>query len=120
MKTTTLCPTWGADRRVCWASTSPRRTSGSNRPILVPWPGSATAEEVRDASCGVMPGTAGAMPEITVDRGWDEFDLAHVYTEMAPYLSAADADFRREYEEMQSAVTASQGAHDAPVHRRWI
>jgi broad specificity phosphatase PhoE len=80
----------------------------------------ATAEEVRDAICGMMPGTmTGAMPEITVDRGWDEFDLAHVYTEMAPYLSAADADFRREYEEMQSAVTASQGAHDAPVHRRW-
>lgn len=57
--------------------------------------------------------------EITVDPGWNEFDLAQVYTEMAPHLAASDADFRREYEEMQRALVASQGAHDAPVHRRW-
>ncbi len=38
---------------------------------------------------------------------------------MAPHLAAADADFRREYDEMQNAVAASHGAHDAPVHRRW-
>jgi broad specificity phosphatase PhoE len=76
----------------------------------------ATAGEVVDAMGRAMPS---AMPGITVDSGWDEFDLAQVYTEMAPHLSAADGDFRREYEEMQNAVAASQGAHDAPVHRRW-
>jgi broad specificity phosphatase PhoE len=34
-------------------------------------------------------------------------------------MAADDADFRREYEEMQRAVVSSRGAHDAPVHRRW-
>jgi broad specificity phosphatase PhoE len=66
-----------------------------------------TAEEV-------LPGA-----DIVTDSGWDEFNLDHVYTEFAPHLSAADADFRREYEAMQQAVVESQGAHDAPVHRRW-
>lgn len=85
------------------------------------WSGSlarqrATAEEVLGA---IGERTGCAVPVIRVDPGWDEFDLAQVYVEMAPHLAAADADFRREYEEMQSAVAASQGAHDAPVHRRW-
>lgn len=56
---------------------------------------------------------------VVVDPGWDEFDLAQVYTEYAPHLAAADAAFRREFDEMQAALEASQGAHDAPVHRRW-
>lgn len=56
---------------------------------------------------------------VTVDAGWNEFDLAQVYSEYAPHLAAADADFRREYEEMQEALAVSRGAHDAPVHRRW-
>jgi broad specificity phosphatase PhoE len=67
----------------------------------------ATAEEA-------LPGS-----QIIVDPGWDEFDLAQVYSELAPHLAANDADFRREYDEMQRAVAESQGAHDAPVHRRW-
>jgi broad specificity phosphatase PhoE len=76
----------------------------------------ATAEEVLGALR-----TAGSseIPAISVDPGWDEFDLAQVYVEMAPHLAAADADFRREYDEMQAAVAASQGAHHAPVHRHW-
>jgi len=56
---------------------------------------------------------------VIVDPGWNEFDLAQVYAEYAPHLAAADADFRREYDEMQAALEASLGAHDAPVHRRW-
>ena len=67
----------------------------------------ATAEEV-------LPGS-----KLTVDRGWDEFDLAQVYSEFAPQLADEDAEFRREYEEMRLAMAASGGAHDAPVHRRW-
>ncbi len=67
----------------------------------------ATAEET-------LPGA-----NIQVDPGWNEFDLAQVYSEYAPHLSAADDDFRREYEEMQVAIQESQGAHGAPVHRRW-
>lgn len=56
---------------------------------------------------------------VVVDPGWNEFDLAQVTVEYAPHLAAVDADFRREYEEMQSAIDASRGAHDHPVHRRW-
>lgn len=56
---------------------------------------------------------------VIADPGWNEFDLAQVYTEYAPHLAADDADFRREYEAMQQALVASRGSHDAPVHRRW-
>ena len=57
--------------------------------------------------------------QVIVDPGWNEFDLAQVYAEFAPHLAASDADFRREYDEMQQALAASRGAHDAPVHRKW-
>ncbi len=72
----------------------------------------ATAEEVREAM-------GGAVPEVVIDPGWDEFDLSHVYREMAPHLCADDPDFRREYAVMQQAMEDSQGAQDAPVHRKW-
>lgn len=72
----------------------------------------ATAEEVLSAM-------GGTVPEIAIDPGWDEFDLSHVYREMAPHLCADDPDFRREYEAMQRALEESQGAHDDPVHRKW-
>lgn len=57
--------------------------------------------------------------DVTVDPGWNEFDLAQVYAEYAPHLAADDPEFRREYEEMQAALVSSGGAHHAPVHRRW-
>lgn len=57
--------------------------------------------------------------EMIVDAGWNEFDLAQVYSEYAPHLSAADDDFRREYEEMRELARANRGAHEHPVHRRW-
>src|SRR5580692_5194160 len=38
---------------------------------------------------------------VTVDAGWDEFDLSHVYQELAPRLIADDEQFRIEYEAMQ-------------------
>jgi broad specificity phosphatase PhoE len=61
---------------------------------------------------------AGAL-NVIIDPGWNEFDLAQVYSEYAPHLSAADADFRREYGEMQAAIEASRGAADHAVHRKW-
>jgi len=57
----------------------------------------ATAEEVLSAM-------GGAVPEIAIDPGWDEFDLSHVYREMAPHLCGDDPDFRREYEAMLRAL----------------
>ena len=71
----------------------------------------ATGAEVLRAASTATP--------IEVDAGWDEFDLAHVYREMAPHLVRDDPDFAREFAEMQRAIVESQGKHAAPVHRRW-
>jgi broad specificity phosphatase PhoE len=64
---------------------------------------------------------AEALPdaEIKVDPGWDEFDLSHVYRELAPRLAADDEQFRVQYEDMQRDIADSQGAHHAAVHRKW-
>jgi broad specificity phosphatase PhoE len=80
----------------------------------------ATAEETL-AGMGLSTSMAGhsPAPQVIVDTGWNEFDLAQVYAGYAPHLSADDADFRREYEVMQAALTESRGAHDHPVHRKW-
>jgi broad specificity phosphatase PhoE len=53
--------------------------------------------------------------EITVDPGWDEFDLSNVYREFAPFLIQDDQQFRIEYEEMQQAIARQETA----VHRKW-
>lgn len=60
---------------------------------------------------------AEALPdaEVLVDPGWDEFDLSHVYRELAPRLIADDERFRIEYEEMQCAIQRQEAA----VHRKW-
>jgi len=52
---------------------------------------------------------------ITVDPGWDEFDLSHVYRELAPFLIQDDERFRIEYEEMQQAIARQEAA----VDRKW-
>ena len=59
-------------------------------------------------------------PEVSVDQGWDEFDLGRVYREIAPRLAAEDSEFRREYEEMREQVRASAGARGARIHRKWL
>jgi broad specificity phosphatase PhoE len=59
-------------------------------------------------------------PSIETDRGWNEFNLEQVSSELAPHLCAQDADFRREYEEMRDQVRISHGAHTARVHRKWL
>jgi broad specificity phosphatase PhoE len=57
--------------------------------------------------------------DIKVDAGWDEFDLSHVYRELAPHLIRDDEQFRAQYAEMQRDIELSRGSHDAPVHRKW-
>ncbi len=59
-------------------------------------------------------------PAISVDPGWDEFDLGRVYSEIAPRLCDDDAEFRREYEDMREQVRRSEGAHGARIHRKWL
>ena len=75
-----------------------------------------TAEGIRQAYVQ----NSVAFPEIQVDSGWDEFDLARVYREIAPQLSAEDPEFRREYSDMQEQVRISNGTHAARIHRKWL
>jgi broad specificity phosphatase PhoE len=48
-----------------------------------------------------------------------EFDLDHVYSELAPAIAKVDREFHREYEAMRAQVRASRGDPHAEVHRRW-
>jgi len=59
------------------------------------------------------------VPEIIVDPSWDEFDLDHVYKELAPVLCEEDPGFRREFESMRADLAAAGEEHAAEVHRRW-
>jgi broad specificity phosphatase PhoE len=74
-----------------------------------------TAEEV----LGAFADSGAPFPPLILDHGWDEFDLARVYQEIAPQLAQEDPGFRREYEEMRAQVEANVEAH-AAIHRRWL
>jgi broad specificity phosphatase PhoE len=74
-----------------------------------------TAEEVSRAFADAgIPFAA-----VTVDRGWDEFDLRQVHSDIAPQLCAEDPEFHHEYEQMLEQVRISAGVH-ANIHRRWL
>jgi broad specificity phosphatase PhoE len=75
-----------------------------------------TAEQISAAYADADVG----FPTVTVDSGWDEFDLGRVYREIAPLLAAEDPEFLHEYDEMREQVRVSQGAHGARIHRRWM
>jgi len=75
-----------------------------------------TAQEV----ASTFSGAGITFPTISVDPGWDEFDLGQVYDEIAPQLCAEDPEFRREYEEMLEQVRISAGTHADKVHRKWL
>jgi broad specificity phosphatase PhoE len=49
-------------------------------------------------------------PPIEVDPEWNEFDLDHVYSELAPVLCEEDAEFREHFEAMRI---------DREADRRW-
>ncbi len=74
-----------------------------------------TADEVLSAHSDA----GAAFPELTVDPGWNEFDLDHVYSQLAPILCEEDAAFRHEFETMRADLLAAGEQHDAAVHRRW-
>jgi broad specificity phosphatase PhoE len=80
------------------------------------WRQRQTSEQIRSAysESGIL------FPSLAIDRGWNEFHLQHVSSELAPHLCAEDADFRREYEEMLEQMRISEGAHTARVHRKWL
>jgi len=58
-------------------------------------------------------------PAISVEQGWNEFDLDHVYREIAPALCEEDAEFRREFAAMRAEIDEARDQHEAEVHRRW-
>lgn len=83
--------------------------------------GALARQQQTSGQIGAAYGDAGvSFPPVTVDSGWDEFDLGRVYREIAPLLAAEDPEFLREYDEMREQVRVSQGAHGARIHRRWM
>jgi len=70
-----------------------------------------TAEEVRRAyrEAGI------AVPEIVSDPQWNEFDMTGVFSEFAPLLSAADPQFKQDYEELMRKLEDA----DSPIHQAW-
>ncbi len=58
-------------------------------------------------------------PAPTHDPAWNEFDLDHIYQNLAPILAEEDPEFRAEYEAMQAEVHAAGTNTEAQVHRRW-
>lgn len=75
-----------------------------------------TAEQISAAYTDAQ----ASFPVLTVDPGWNEFDLGRVYSELAPVLSSEDIEFKREYEEMRRQVETSLGVQDASIHRKWM
>lgn len=57
-----------------------------------------------------------ALPGVIEDPHWSEFNLSAVYDELAPLLSAADPQFKREYDEMQR-LACDENSH---VQRTWL
>lgn len=83
--------------------------------------GSLTRQQQTAEQISAAYGEAGVgFPPVTVDPGWDEFDLGRVYREIAPLLAAEDPEFLQEYDEMREQVRVSQGAHGARIHRKWM
>jgi broad specificity phosphatase PhoE len=74
-----------------------------------------TAAEVRDAYAR----SQSSFPNIEIEERWNEFNLDHIYRELAPVLCGEDAEFRAQYESMRDDVRLSRG-NDSAVHRRWL
>ncbi len=56
-----------------------------------------------------------AIPEIVSDPKWNEFDMTAVFSEFAPLLSAADAQFKQDYEELMRKLEDA----GSPIHQAW-
>ena len=65
------------------------------------------AAAFRRAGCDV--------PEIQIDRNWNEFDLDMVYKAIAPRLSAEDPQFQAEHAKLLRQLDDE----NSPAHRAW-
>lgn len=75
-----------------------------------------TAAEVR----GAYSNSQQPFPDIEIEERWNEFNLDHIYHELAPVLCDADPEFRSQYESMRAELRASRDGDSASVHRRWL
>lgn len=75
-----------------------------------------TAAQVRAAYADAQV----AFPAIEVEERWNEFNLDHIYREIAPVLCVEDAEFRAQYDAMRNDVRSSRSEYSAPVHRKWL
>ena len=67
------------------------------------------------------------LPQMVTDERWNEFDLGHVYEEIAPRLCDSDQEFRIGYEEMMASYSDPNASFhrnstilDSKVVRAWI
>ena len=77
--------------------------------------------------CSHLGGTTDGSPELMADEGWNEFNLGAIYRCLLPRLMTDDAEFARDYEEMQEtlarephAVGGAVGRCDLAVIKAWI
>jgi len=61
-----------------------------------------------------------SFPEVIPHSGWNEFDLDHIYSTLAPRMCDEDPEFQKEYREMAAQARAAAQQPDAKVNRRWL
>ncbi len=61
-------------------------------------------------TAAAVAGASPDFPPIQIEPEWNEFDLDHVYRELAPVLCEEDAEFREHFEAMRA---------DGEADRRW-
>ena len=80
-----------------------------------------------EIACEVMASRGLAVPEVTTDERWNEFSLISVYRAIAQRMIEENAEFERDYREMQDAIRrdphttgGATGRCDAAVVRAWM
>lgn len=78
----------------------------------------ARQQQTAAAVAAACPG----FPQIEPSPAWNEFDLDHVYRQLAPVLCEEDAEYRRHFEAMQAAADADRRwtQADLKIVEAWI
>ena len=80
-----------------------------------------------EIACEAMASRGIAVPDVITDEGWNEFSLISVYRAIAKRMVEEDANFERDYREMQDAIRrdphttgGATGRCDAAIIRAWM